>query len=103
MKVSAELGRTVFATSLVLRPGEQRELHIEYLLPDHAARDGSYSLTLQKQAGTDNIPVRICIDMPRASKASYEGLQPDELTPDGAIYQTDLLVDRHLVVRLPGQ
>ena len=103
MKVSSELGRTVFATSLVLRPGEQRELHIEYLLPDHAVSDGHYTLTLQKQAGTDNIPVRICIDMPRASKASYEGLQPDELTPDSAIYQTDLLADRHIVVRLPGQ
>jgi len=101
MAVSSELGRTVFATSLLLRPGEHRELLLEYLLPSNVVRDGAYSLVVQKQAGTDSIPIRIGVGLPRVRGVSYEGLEPDELTRDGPVYRTNLLVDRHLLARLP--
>jgi len=101
IEVSSELGRTVLATLLMLRPGEHRELLIKYSLPVDTIRDDTYRLYVQKQSGTDCIPLRIQVALPRARKAHYEGLEPDELAPDVATYHSDLLVDRDLVIRLP--
>ncbi len=90
----SELGLTVFATSLMIRPGEERTLVFEYRLPDHVMHNGAYRLTAQKQAGVDSIPLRLTL-----TGVSVSGLPPRDWTPQpnalaGATYATTLLTDR---------
>ena len=100
--VFSELGRTVFAAYFVLPPGEGRELVFEYSLPSDVLHEDRYDLTVQKQAGTGALPIMIAITGPEDLTPVEGGLQPDELSTSGAVYRTDLLVDRHLTVRFPS-
>jgi len=91
-----ELGRTCFATYFVLRPGEERELSLEYRLPAGVVRDGTYSLYVQKQAGTGAIPLTIALTAPGDPTALGGNTIISERSVGRVIYRTDLLVDRHL-------
>ena len=95
----SELGRTVFATHLVLRPDEQRELTFEYLLPSTVLGEDGYELCVQKQAGTDAIPLQVAITRPEGLEPQAGLMRPDERDPSQAVYETDLLVDRHFAIR----
>jgi len=98
VRVLSELGRTTFATSITLRPGERRELCLEYLLPILVAPNGTYQIYVQKQAGTNATPLRVSITASNGLTPQPESLQPDDLSPNRAIYATNLLVDRRAAV-----
>jgi hypothetical protein len=78
-QVSAEAGKAVFSTLLVVAPGQTRELVLQYELPSSlramprpnggetlAATDGegAYSLLVQKEAGTAAVPYRVTASGP---------------------------------------
>jgi hypothetical protein len=73
-QVSAEVGKAVFSTLLVVAPGQTRELVLQYELPSSLGApagplddgtlastggDGAYSLLVQKQAGTVAVPYHV--------------------------------------------
>jgi hypothetical protein len=75
-QVSAEAGKTVFSTLLVVAPGQTRELVFRYELPSSlgaVTRPGAtgalstqetgtpYSLLVQKEAGTVAVPYRVTV------------------------------------------
>ena len=100
----SELDRTVFATHLVLRPRERRELIFEYLLPPDVLGEDGYELYVQKQAGTDAIPLEVVIARSDGLEVEAGIERPDERDPSRLVYQTDLLLDRRFSVRFasPG-
>jgi len=95
-----ELGRMVLATSFLLRPGEQRELHLEYSLSAEIVQDGTYELYLQKQAGTNAIPITVTLNTAKGFEPLGRGLQPKESAATQVVCSTNLLVDRRIMVRL---
>ncbi len=93
--------RTVWATSLLLEPGEERTLVIEYRLPAEVLLGAQYyALTVQKQAGTDAIPLRVIVSGSGLSPIAESPLLPTAATADRLTYETDLRVDRVLLVAL---
>ena len=63
-----ELGRTVFATFLVLRPSEHLETTFAYTLPqailERTEAGWRYRVTVQKQPGTDAQPLSVALRLP---------------------------------------
>jgi hypothetical protein len=69
IQVDGEAGTTIFQGILVVPTGEAREVYVHYSLPDtllQATPIGGwlYSLRLQKQPGTNAIPVEVIIHLP---------------------------------------
>jgi len=58
MEYREEAGRTVIAGYVRVLPGEQRSVTVTYV-PPAGAVGGEYRLTLQKQPGTDALPVAV--------------------------------------------
>ena len=60
---TVESGKTVFAGTFVLRPGQEQTVTIQYALPPDVAQkesqDDVYRLLWQKQSGTVGIPFRV--------------------------------------------
>jgi hypothetical protein len=102
VEVFTEQGRTVFATYLILEPGEKRELVFEYDLPPCAVQDAwTYLLYVQKQAGTDAIPLRITVSGTGGLTVAPGSLAAEEETPERIVFQTDLLRDRQVLIWFP--
>ncbi len=59
--VFTERGKTVLAVDLMLAPGEERRLVLEYQLPAPVWQADTYQLLWQKQAGTQRIPLEITL------------------------------------------
>ena len=97
---TVELSRTCFATYFVLKPGEERELRLEYALPEGMLRDETYSFYAQKQAGTGAIPITITLATPGKLTILEGNIAPAERAVGQVTYRTDLLVDRRVVVRV---
>lgn len=97
VEVGSEAGLTVFAGSLFLEPGQERELTFGYTLPASAVGDGAYALTVRKQAGTEAIPLTVELSVPDR----IVGGEPDNLSlsANHADLHTDLRVDRRVSVR----
>jgi len=95
VEVSSELEYTVFATYFVLPPGKERTLRFRYRLPPSILRGTRYNLYVQKQAGTEAIPLEVLVRGP-ARLQPAEGCLPVKLGKDGSVahYQGDLRVDR---------
>ena len=100
-KVGQEAGRTVFTTSLVVRPGEERELVVDYYLPPRVARGSAYSLYAQKQAGTEAIPLVIAVTGAGGSTVIESNVPTPEVALSSVRWRTDLRVDRHITLQLP--
>lgn len=100
LDVFSQLGHTVFATSFVVRPGEKRELEIEYLLPQGVLRDGVYELWVQKEAGTEAIPLRVSVNASGKLTPRPGSPEAGTLSRHQVSYATDLLVDRHIAVEV---
>ncbi|NLG49038.1 MAG: DUF4012 domain-containing protein [Chloroflexi bacterium] len=94
-----ELGRTVFDTTLLLRPGESRELSFEYRLPSTVIQGDTYALIAQKQAGTEALPLTVSVAWPEGSLRETTGMAPEKTEPHRAQFHTDLSVDRQLEMR----
>jgi hypothetical protein len=85
----------------MLQPGETRELSFSYHLPASVIRNGRYRLTARKQAGKRAVPLTVRItgaDGSAPGMIAADGLQPTRVDADGALYETDLRVDRRLAV-----
>jgi hypothetical protein len=92
-----EEGKTVFATFLVLRPGESLETSFSYTLPRAIAEGGEgpwrYSLIVQKQPGTDARPLELAIDLPADAKILEAHPEPAERRGSVLQYRLDLRTD----------
>jgi len=99
VEVLEDAGRTVFATYMVLVPGERREVQIEYALPAGVAADGAYLLTVQKQAGTEAHPLQVTVEAEGVGPARSVP-EPSESSPGRVSFRTDLRTDREFRVGL---
>jgi len=94
-----ELSRTCFAAYFTLRPGEEREIVLEYALPKGLFRDGMYRLYVQKQAGTGAIPIVVTLTVPGKLILWKGNMAPMEQASGRVVLQSSLLVDRYLVAQ----
>ncbi len=85
MEYRQEAGRTCIAGYLRVLPGEQRTVSVTYV-PPAVAVGGEYRLTLQKQPGTDALPVDVQVQV-AASPVASAGMR------------TDLRVDRTITAQ----
>lgn len=97
--VFAELGRTVFDMTLLLRPGETRELVLEYTLPPTVLQGNAYGLSVQKQAGTNALPLTVSVAWPEGSVREVTGMAPEMTEPNHVQFRSDLSLDRQLNIR----
>lgn len=63
VQIGNELGATYFGNTIVMMPGEQRELVYEYTLPEDIHPE-SYALALKKQAGVIGDDYLVTVRMP---------------------------------------
>ncbi len=103
-----ESGKTVFASFFVLPRGEETETRFVYQLPDLTLeRCGGedkgelwcYRLWVQKQAGTEAVPLRVGLTLPPG--ALVETLDPTGRRPEPnqVVWEADLKQDRAFEVR----
>ncbi len=60
---SFENNKTVFATQLIVSPGQTVTVTLKYLLPGQIPSPRGYSLTLQQQAGRPPIPLQVNLNI----------------------------------------
>lgn len=100
VETSEELGKTVFGGFTSIEPKEERTLELRYRLPD-ALRDayanGTYTVLIQKQAGTIAHGLRLDVTAPgRIQSYSLDGAPSVE--GNAIKYLTDLRQDRTFTV-----
>ncbi|TAK05700.1 DUF4012 domain-containing protein [Patescibacteria group bacterium] len=96
-----EEGKTWFGAFTAIEPGDERTLTFTYALPANVSRqisDGSYSLVVQKQLGTQSFPLSLTIDLPRRVTSAEPGEEVAEFGDARYRLQTNLRVDRGFVV-----
>jgi hypothetical protein len=101
-----EGGKTVFSSFLVLPHGQEAETRFVYRLPPGTLQredDGwHYRLWVQKQAGTDAIPLRVTLQLPPGSSAASStpsdgqagGAVVQEPEPDSVVFDVTLEKDQ---------
>jgi hypothetical protein len=77
-KIYDESGKMVIGTALVLETGQARQVQFTYQ-PGIPALQGQYTLLLQRQPGTEALPVRISITLP-------EGVHPTRAVPENWLW-----------------
>ena len=101
-----ELGRTVFATFLVLRPGEHLETTFAYTLPQailgRTEAGLRYRLTVQKQPGTDAQPLSVALRLPAEAEVVAADPRPAQQNENVLTYDVDLRTDFQLDVTWGG-
>ncbi len=95
--VYGEAGCTVIGTAFLLETGQSRAIKLTYRHPSEAEQ-GSYTLLVQKQAGTAAPQLRVRIDLPQGSGSS--AAKSDSIvTVDGrAIWQGALAQDLEIEI-----
>jgi hypothetical protein len=97
-----EQGHNVFGTFFLLRRGEALETRFEYALPTDVfqVQDGGteYVLTVQKQPGTQAIPLQVRIVLPPGIKVGASEPEPTLATTSELEYA--LTLERDQVVRV---
>ncbi|TAK95173.1 DUF4012 domain-containing protein [Patescibacteria group bacterium] len=66
-----ELGKKYFAFLVPVKLGETKTIELEYALPDHFSSD-KYSLKIQKQPGTADVPVKVQVVAPSGSQQDFD-------------------------------
>ncbi|MGQ9666394.1 MAG: hypothetical protein ACUVWB_03690, partial [Anaerolineae bacterium] len=105
-----EDGRQVFATFLLLAPGQTMETSLSYRLPAVVIQAGEtagtlgYTLTVQKQPGTSAVPLRVFVILPMAAKLRHTQPRPAVIGPHTLTYELTLTADQFLCVEwtVPG-
>jgi len=101
---TASFGREVFATLLLLRPGERLGTRFEWVLPDQVLRregnDVVYELVAQKQPGTDAILLHVQVLLPEELTWQTSDPQPTAADDVQVLWELDLATDRYLSLRL---
>ncbi len=87
-----EKGKAVWATFFVLPPGQEVESRFVYQLPPGTVtwdgEQGRYRLWVQKQAGTDAVPLRVTLRLPPG--AGVEAIvEPDGADPEVTVRQPE--------------
>ncbi|MGQ9516630.1 MAG: DUF4012 domain-containing protein, partial [Anaerolineae bacterium] len=107
---SEEDGRQVFATFLLLAPGQTMETSLSYRLPAVVIQAGEtagtlrYTLTVQKQPGTSAVPLRVFVILPMAAELRHTQPRPAAIGPHTLTYELTLTADQFLCVEwtVPG-
>lgn len=97
----SEAGKTVFAGYLLVLPGQEKEISIQYAPPPAttAATTGGYDLLFQKQPGTAALPLEVQVQVPGG--LGVASTTPNaEVSGDAVVFRSDLLVDREFSLRL---
>lgn len=89
-------GKTVFASFMVVAGGETRVVRFKYRLP--YGFEDEYSLLVQKQAGTDAVPLAVQIALPPGVRASSVDPKPQNEVRGLLSYDLDLRQDRSLLI-----
>jgi len=100
-----EGGKSIFSGYMVLPTGAQRTLQFSYLLPPDLLipqPDGTleYQLTVQKQAGTGDIPFTLTVIAESPYRLDSMLPPPHQRYRTGATFVTTLSRDRRFTVRL---
>jgi hypothetical protein len=102
----AELGKSVFATFLVLAPGEWTESGFAYDLPPGVVtRNGHtwhYRLYIQKQAGTEGNEVLVVLHFPAGAEIVATSPPPTRHEGDTLSYELQLQPDINILVDWEG-
>jgi hypothetical protein len=97
-----EKGKEVFGTFFVVPTQESKEIRFTYELPPDILEntgDGyRYSLLVQKQAGTQALPVQVTVELPPGAKLVAAEPQPKAVESSTLRYQLSLATDRRLEV-----
>jgi O-antigen ligase len=100
--LSDEVGKTVFATFLVLEPGAWGETQFVYELPPRVVGlDGSihrYRLYIQKQGGTGANQAQVVLRLPAGAEVVAASPPPTGRNGDVLLYQLPLQADIELSV-----
>lgn len=96
--VADEEGKTVFATFFVVPTAETRTVHFVYSLPLDCAEE--YRLLVQKQAGTDAVPLTVRIALPLGTGVLSAEPEPSSRQQGAVSYDWNLRRDRSVVLRL---
>ncbi len=96
--LTGEHGKTVFATFFVVPAAESKTLRFTYQLPDWGREE--YRLLVQKQAGTDAVPLGVRIVLPEGAEVLSTEPQPTDKQPGVLWYDLNLRRDRTLLVKL---
>jgi hypothetical protein len=87
-------GWTMFGQFFVVEYGKQLQTRFEYDLPvvvTDAAGQKRYALLLQKQSGTDAMPVKVKLTLP--ARARLVSASPSPTVQSGAVLEFDLRLD----------
>ena len=96
-EVYQESGRTVVATSFLLESGQARQIQLLYR-PGLPVPSNRYVVFIQKQAGTEALPLRVRITPPAGAQPAA-GSSPGLAWVDGrGVWQGDLAQDREIVL-----
>jgi hypothetical protein len=100
-QIGSEFGRTVFGRFFTVGPGDVVEAQFSYETPGVVSveDDGTYlyTLHLQKQAGTDALPISVAVELPTGADLVSASLDGEPAS--GPTFDTDLRVDRLIEVR----
>jgi len=86
--------RTMFGQFFLVEYGKQLQTRFEYNLPvvvTDAAGQKRYALLLQKQSGTDAMPVKVKLTLP--ARARLVSASPSPTVQSGAVLEFDLRLD----------
>lgn len=96
-----ELGRRSFGAFISVEPGETRELVFNYRLPASVAnqiKGNSYSLTVQKQAGTVSVPLTLALDFGKRVTSAVPPEAKENWGDNVYKLSSDLTIDRQFQV-----
>jgi hypothetical protein len=95
---TAEHGRTLFATFFVVPAAESRTVRFTYRLPDWDRTE--YQLLVQKQAGTEAVPLQVRIVFPADIRIQSVVPKPQYQRSSLVAYDWNLRQDRSLTLKL---
>ena len=96
--VADEEGKTVFATFFVVPTAETRTVRFVYNLPLNSTEE--YRLLVQKQAGTDAVPLTVRIALPVGTRVLTAEPEPSSRQQRVVSYDWNLRRDRSFALRL---
>jgi len=97
LEIAQDGDKGVLATFFVLAPGATQEIVLDYLLPLGIVQRGTssyYSLLVQKQPGTSDLPLRIALSLPQGVQLRGARPQPTAIEGRTVIFQAVLDRDR---------
>jgi len=93
-----EAGRTVWGSLIVVPAAASHTVRLRYRLPD--LETGRYLLYVQKQAGTEAVPLLVRVVAPEDSRLGSTSPLPARVTGNVVVYEWDLREDRRLSLSL---